>query len=181
MGIITLTLITAGALPADAGPPFWVILSSGLAIALGTYAGGWRIIQTLGMRVSEIETPQGFAAGTSTATVILTSSHLGFPLSTTQVATGSIFGAGAARGAASVHWGIGGQVAFAWLLTLPAAAAFGAVAAWMADTGPVGTIIVALVLVAVAGGIYAASRRRPVTADNVNDVPAPSPPVDLAA
>ncbi len=147
MGIITLTLITAGALPADAGPPFWVILSSGLAIALGTYVGGWRIIQTLGMRVSEIETPQGFAAGTSTATVILTSSHLGFPLSTTQVATGSIFGAGAARGAASVHWGIGGQVAFAWLLTLPAAASFGAVAAWTADTGPVGTIIVALVLV----------------------------------
>ena len=181
MGIITLTLITAGALPADAGPPFWVILSSGLAIALGTYMGGWRIIQTLGMRVSTIETPQGFAAGTSTATVILTSSHLGFPLSTTQVATGSIFGAGAARGAASVRWGIGGKVAFAWLLTLPAAAAFGAVAAWMADTGPLGTIIVALVLVAVAGGIYAASRRRPVTADNVNDLPAPSQPVDLAA
>ena len=114
-------------------------------------------------------------------TVILTSSHLGFPLSTTQVATGSIFGAGAARGAASVHWGIGGKVAFAWLLTLPAAAAFGGVAAWIADTGPVGTIIVAVVLVALAGGIYAVSRRRPVTADNVNDVPAPSQPVDLAA
>ena len=179
MGVITLTLITAGALPADAGPPLWVILSSGLAIALGTYAGGWRIIQTLGMRVSEIQTPQGFAAGTSTATVILTSSHLGFPLSTTQVATGAIFGAGAARGAAGVRWGIGGQVAFAWLLTLPAAAAFGAVAAWMAATGPLGTIIVALVLVCVAGGIYAASRRRPVTAANVNHVPAPSPQVDL--
>ena len=181
MGIITLTLITAGALPADAGPPFWVILSSGLAIALGTYAGGWRIIQTLGMRVSTIETPQGFAAGTSTATVILTSSHLGFPLSTTQVATGSIFGAGAARGAASVRWGIGGQVAFAWLLTLPSAAAFGAVAAWVAATGPLGTLIVALALVGVAAGIYAASRRRPVTADNVNDRPARSPQVDLAA
>jgi PiT family inorganic phosphate transporter len=80
-----------------------------------------------------------------------------------------------------VHWGIGGQVAFAWLLTLPAAASFGAVAAWMADTGPVGTIIVALVLVAVAGGIYAASRRRQVTADNVNDIPSRSPQVDLAA
>ena len=168
MGVITLTLITAGALPADAGPPFWVILSSGLAIALGTYAGGWRIIQTLGMRVSEIQSPQGFAAGTSTATVILTSSHLGFPLSTTQVATGAVFGAGAARGAAGVRWGIGGQIAFAWLLTLPAAATFGAVASWMAATGPLGTIIVAAVLVCVAGGIYAASRRRPVTAANVN-------------
>ena len=178
MGVITLTLITAGALPADAGPPFWVILSSGLAIALGTYAGGWRIIQTLGMRVSQIQSTQGFAAGTSTATVILTSSHLGFPLSTTQVATGAVFGAGAARGAGSVRWGVGGQVAFGWLLTLPAAAAFGAVAAWMAVTGPVGTIIVALVLVCVSGGIYAASRRRPVTAASLNHVPpAPSQPV----
>jgi PiT family inorganic phosphate transporter len=181
MGVITLTLITAGVLPADAGPPFWVILSSGLAIAVGTYMGGWRIIQTLGMRVSDLQTAQGFAAGTSTATVILASSHLGFPLSTTQVATGSIFGAGAARGAASVRWGIGGQVAFAWLLTLPSAAAFGAVAAWMANTGAVGTIIVALVLVGVAAGIYAASRRRPVTAQNVNDLPAHSPQIDLAA
>jgi inorganic phosphate transporter, PiT family len=181
MGIITLTLITAGALPADAGPPFWVILSSGLAIALGTYMGGWRIIQTLGQRVSEIQTAQGFAAGTSTATVILTSSHLGFPLSTTQIATGSIFGAGAGRGVGSVHWGLAGQVAIAWLLTLPAAAAFGAVAAWVAATGPLGTLIVALVLVGLAVGIYAASRRRPVTADNINDRPAPPQPVDLAA
>jgi PiT family inorganic phosphate transporter len=173
MGVITLTLITVGALPADAGPPFWVILSSGSAIALGTYAGGWRIIQTLGMRVSRIQAPQGFAAGTSTATVILTSSHLGFPLSTTQVATGAIFGAGTARGVASVRWGIGGQVTLAWLLTLPAAAAFGVVAAWTADSGPLGTVVVAVVLLGIAGGIYAASRRRPVTADNVTDVPAP--------
>jgi PiT family inorganic phosphate transporter len=181
MGVITLTLMTAGALPADAGPPLWVILSSGLAIALGTYAGGWRIIQTLGMRMSEIQTAQGFVAGTSTAAVILTSSHLGFPLSTTQVATGSIVGAGVGRGPASVRWSIAGQVAIAWLLTLPAAAAFGAVAAGVAATGPVGTIVVAVVLVGFAGGIYAASRRRPVTADNVNELPARSRPVDLAA
>ena len=80
-----------------------------------------------------------------------------------------------------MRWGIGGQVVFAWLLTLPAAAAFGAVAAGMANTGPLGTMIVALVLVGVAAGIYAASRRRPVTADNVNDLPARSPQVDLAA
>jgi len=181
MGVITLTLITAGALPANAGPPFWVIVSAGLAIGLGTYVGGWRIIQTLGMRVSAIESGQGFASGVSTATVILTSSHLGFPLSTTQVATGSIFGAGAARGPASVHWGLAGQVAIAWLLTLPAAAVVGAVAALVADTGPVGTIVVALVLIGVAGGIYAASRRRPVTADNLDELPVPPPPVDLVA
>jgi PiT family inorganic phosphate transporter len=181
MGVITLTLITAGALPADAGPPFWVILTSGLAIALGTYAGGWRIIHTLGMRVSAIQMQQGFAAGTSTATVILASSHLGFPLSTTQVATGSIFGAGAGRGAGTVHWSLARHVALAWLLTLPASAAVGAIAAWTAGTGPLGTIIVALVLVGVAGGIYAVSRRRRVTADNINDLPVRSQPVDRVA
>jgi PiT family inorganic phosphate transporter len=175
MGIITLTLITAGVLAPDSGPPFWVILSAGLAIALGTYIGGWRIIQTLGKRVSEIQTPQGFAAETSAATVILASSHLGFSLSTTQVATGAIFGAGAGRRLASVQWGVAGQMAIAWLLTLPAAAIVGAVAAWIASTGTVGTVVVALALIAAAGGIDAASRRNPITAHNVNDVPAPAP------
>ena len=181
MGVITLALITGGALPASAGPPFWVVVSAGLAIGLGTYVGGWRIIQTLGRRVSDIQTAQGFASGMSTASVILTSSHLGFPLSTTQVATGSIFGAGAARGLASVRWSIAGKVALAWLLTLPAAAAVGAVAAWVAVTGPVGMIVVAVVLVGSAGGIYAASRRRPVNADNIDETPAPPPPLDLVA
>jgi PiT family inorganic phosphate transporter len=175
MGIITLTLITAGALAPNSGPPFWVIASAGLAIALGTYMGGWRIIQTLGKRVSDIQTPQGFAAETSAATVILASSHLGFALSTTQVATGAIFGAGAGRRLASVQWGVAGQMALAWLFTLPAAAIVGAVAAWLAGTGTVGTVIVAVVLIAAAAGIYAASRRRPINADNVNDVPAPVP------
>src|SRR3954449_11047380 len=136
MGIITLPLIPAGVLAPNSGPPFWVILSAGLAIALGTYMGGWRIIQTLGKRVSDIQTPQGFAAETSAATVILASSHLGFPLSTTQVATGSIFGAGAGRRLASVQWGVAGQIAVAWLLTMPAAAAVGAVSGWVAFTGP---------------------------------------------
>ena len=175
MGVITLTLITAGVLAPDSGPPFWVILSAGLAIALGTYIGGWRIIRTLGKRVSEIQTPQGFAAETSAATVILASSHLGFSLSTTQVATGAIFGAGAGRRLASVQWGVAGQMAVAWLLTLPAAAVVGAVAAGGASTGTVGTVVVAIALVASAAGIYAASRRNPITAHNVNDVPAPVP------
>jgi inorganic phosphate transporter, PiT family len=174
MGVITLTLITAGALAPESAPPFWVVLSAGLAIALGTYMGGWRIIRTLGTRVSEIRTPQGFAAETSATAVILTSSHLGFALSTTQVATGAIFGAGAGRRLGSVRWGVAGQMAAAWLLTLPGAAAVGAVAAWVSGTGTAGTVVVALIAVAVAVGIYAASRRRPVTADNVNDVPAPA-------
>ena len=175
MGVITLTLITAGMLAPGSPPPFWVVLSAGLAIGLGTYMGGWRIIQTLGKRVSDIQTPQGFAAETSAATVILASSHLGFALSTTQVATGAIFGAGAGRRLASVQWGVAGQMALAWLFTLPAAAIVGAVAAWVAGTGVTGTIIVAVVLIAAAAGIYAASRRRPINADNVNDVPAPVP------
>jgi inorganic phosphate transporter, PiT family len=172
MGVITLTLITAGSLPASAGPPFWVILSCGLAIELGTSLGGWRIIQTLGKRVSDIQSPQGFAAETSSAAAILTSAHLGFALSTTHVCTGSIFGAGAGRRLASVQWGVAGQMAVAWLLTLPSAAIVGALSAWVAGKGTPGTVLVALVALATAAGIYALSRRKPITAENVNDVPA---------
>ena len=176
MGVITLTLIASGLLAPNSGPPIWVILAAGLAIALGTYLGGWRIIRTLGKRVSDIQTPQGFAAETSTTAVILASSHLGFALSTTQVATGAIFGAGAGRRIAGVQWGVAGQMAVAWIVTLPAAAVVGAVAAFAASQGTVGTVLVAVVAIAVAAGIYAASRRSPVTADNVNDVPAPVAP-----
>jgi PiT family inorganic phosphate transporter len=175
MGVITLTLITVGSLPPTAGPPFWVILACGLAIGLGTSLGGWRIIRTMGKRISEIFSPQGFAAETSSAAVILTSAHLGFALSTTQVCAGSIFGAGAGRRLATVQWGVAGRMALAWLLTLPSAAIAGAVAAWVAGRSELGTIVVAVVALAIAAGIYAASRRRPVTADNVNDVPAPAP------
>jgi PiT family inorganic phosphate transporter len=158
-----------------------VILAAGLAIAIGTYVGGWRIIRTLGKRVSDIETPQGFAAETSSTAVILASSHLGFALSTTQVATGAIFGAGAGRRLASVRWGVAGQMAVAWILTLPAAALVGAAAAWVASSGTFGTVVVAVVGVAVAAGIYAASRRRPITADNVNEVPTPVAAEPVAA
>ncbi|GAA1316421.1 inorganic phosphate transporter [Pseudonocardia xinjiangensis] len=175
MGVITLALITAGTLPTDAGPPLWVILTAGLSIALGTYVGGWRIIRTLGKRVTEIQTTQGFAAEVSSAAVILASSNLGFALSTTQVATGSIFGAGAGRRLASVRWGVAGQMALSWLVTLPAAAAAGAVAAYTACLGTIGVVIVAVVGVALAAGIYARSRRQPVTAENVNDAPAATP------
>ena len=175
MGVITLALITTGALSPDAGPPLWVILTAGLSIALGTYIGGWRIIRTLGRRVAEIQTTQGFAAEVSSAAVILASSHLGFALSTTQVATGSIFGAGAGRRLASVRWGVAGQMALAWLVTLPAAAAVGAAAAYTAGMGTVGITVVAVVGIALAAGIYARSRRQPVTAENVNDAPAAMP------
>ncbi|MGH3718462.1 MAG: inorganic phosphate transporter [Pseudonocardiaceae bacterium] len=175
MGIITLTLVTAGTLSAGSAPPIWVILTAGLAIALGTYLGGWRIIRTLGKRITEIETPQGFAAETSSTAVILVSSQLGFPLSTTQVCSGAIFGAGAGRRLAQVRWGLAGQMVIAWVLTLPAAALVGALAGWVAETGTAGTVVVAVAGLAAGGGFYALSRRRPVDANNVNEVPSAHP------
>jgi PiT family inorganic phosphate transporter len=167
MGVITLTLITAGALPANAGPPVWVILSAGTAIALGTYFGGWRITQTLGKGLTTIDGPQGFAAQTSAAAVILTSSHLGFALSTTHVVSGGILGGGLGRKASNVQWSTAGRMVSAWVLTLPAAAVVGAVASLIASTGTAGVAIVAVIGIAVATGIYLASRRKPVTPDSV--------------
>ncbi|MGY1694688.1 MULTISPECIES: anion permease [unclassified Geodermatophilus] len=184
MGVITLTLITAGLVAPGSPPPFWVVLAAGLAIGLGTYMGGWRIIRTLGKRVSDIHVVQGFTAETTSTAVILSSTHLGLPLSTTQVCTGSIFGAGAGRRLASVHWGVAGRIVLAWGFTLPSAALVGAAASWLAATGTVGVVVVAVSGAALAAGMYAASRRDPVTAANVNDVPRPEAadvPVGLAA
>ncbi|QWB23132.1 MULTISPECIES: inorganic phosphate transporter [Streptomyces] len=170
MGVITLTLISAGALGHDAGPPLWVIASAGLAIGLGTYLGGWRIIRTMGKGLTEIQSPQGFAAETASTTVILTSAHLGFALSTTQVASGSILGAGLGRRLAEVRWGVAGRMVIAWMVTLPAAALVGGLAASVVQNGgDLGTAVVALVGAALAAGIVAVSRRNPVHAHNVND------------
>jgi PiT family inorganic phosphate transporter len=170
MGVITLTLISAGALGHDAGPPVWVIASAGLAIGLGTYLGGWRIIRTMGKGLTEIQSPQGFAAETASTTVILTSAHLGFALSTTQVASGSILGAGLGRRLAEVRWGVAGRMVAAWLITLPAAALVGGVSASVVKHGGnFGTVVVALAGAAVAAGIVLLSRRNPVHANNVND------------
>ena len=122
MGVITLTLITVGLLPAHSAPPLWVVVAAGLAIAAGTAMGGWRIIRTLGRRISDIESPQGFAAETASAAVILSAAHLGFALSTTQVATGAVLGSAAGRRAGPVRWRVAGRMVAVWLLTLPAAA-----------------------------------------------------------
>jgi PiT family inorganic phosphate transporter len=181
MGVITLTLITAGALPANAGPPVWVIISAGTAIALGTYFGGWRITQTLGKGLTTIDGPQGFAAQTSAAAVILTSSHLGFALSTTHVVSGSILGGGLGRRASNVRWSTAGRMVLAWVLTLPAAAVVGAVASSIASTGAVGVITVAVFGIAVAAGIYLASRRKPVTPDSVVNDEVVVEPLKVAA
>jgi PiT family inorganic phosphate transporter len=178
MGVITLTLITVGLLPAHAGPPLWVVVACGLAIASGTAAGGWRIIRTLGRRISEIDSSQGFVAETSSTAVILSSAHLGFALSTTQVTTGAILGAAAGRRSARVRWGVTGRMAAVWLLTLPAAATVGGLAAWVAALGTTGTVLVAATLIVAAGAIYGVSRRSPVTATTVND-PVPVRPVPV--
>jgi PiT family inorganic phosphate transporter len=175
MGVITLTLITVGLLPVHAGPPLWVVAACGLAIAAGTAMGGWRIIQTLGRRISEIDSPQGFVAETASTAVILSAANLGFALSTTQVTTGAVLGSAAGRPRAIVRWSVAVRMVGVWLLTLPAAAVVGALAAWVAASGTAGTLLVAAVLIVGAGVIYGLSRQRPVTAATVNDGPSPRP------
>jgi PiT family inorganic phosphate transporter len=179
MGVITLTLVTVGLLPAHAAPPLWVIVSAALAIAAGTAMGGWRIIRTLGRRISDIESPQGFAAEASSTAVILSSAHLGFALSTTQVTTGAVLGAAVGRPRATVRWPVAGRMAVAWLVTLPAAATVGGLAAWATATGTAGTLLVGAALIILSGVIYGLSRRRPVTAATVNELP-PQQPVAVA-
>ncbi|SFR21937.1 inorganic phosphate transporter, PiT family [Lentzea waywayandensis] len=169
MGIITLALITSGSLAPGSGPPTWVIISAGLAIAAGTYLGGWRITHTLGRGLTTIEPAQGFAAQTSTATAILASSHLGFALSTTHVASGGIMGSGLGRDRNGVKWGTMGKMAAGWLFTLPAAGIVGALAGKWASTGAVGIIGVAVIGAAVSIGIWILARREPVKPEHIVD------------
>ncbi len=119
MGVITLALIANGTLTSGSSAPFWVILSCALAISLGTYIGGWRVIRTLGKGLVEIDSPQGMAAESASAAVILLSSGVGYSLSTTHVATGSIIGTGLGKRGAEVRWSVAGRMATAWLFTLP--------------------------------------------------------------
>ena len=169
MGIITLTLIAVGVQASGTGPQLWVIAACGLAIALGTYAGGWRVIRTLGKGLTEISTPQGFAAEAASATTILVSSHLGFALSTTQVCSGSIIGSGLGKKGSKVNWGVAGRMLIAWLVTFPAAGLVGAVACAVAKISLAGTIGVAVAALVIAGIIFRLSRRNPVNSLNVNE------------
>ena len=120
MGIIFLALMSYGAVSkSESMPPFWVILCCALAMAMGTYLGGWRIIRTLGKGLVEIKSPQGMAAESSSAAVILLSTHFGYALSTTQVCTGSVLGSGLGKPGGEVRWGVAGRMVTAWLVTLP--------------------------------------------------------------
>ncbi|HEY6688002.1 MAG TPA: inorganic phosphate transporter [Propionibacteriaceae bacterium] len=168
MGVITLVLIAANLQASGTGPQLWVIIAAGIAIGLGTYSGGWRIMRTMGKGIVEIETPQGAASGAATSATILASAHLGFGLSTTHVSTGSILGSGVGRGA-EVRWSVASRMAFAWLLTLPGAGLVGGLAALLADQGVAGVIALIVVLAGVCLVIYVLSRRHRITHANVTD------------
>ena len=171
MGVIFLALMSYGSVSKTAAmPPLWVIVGCALAMAAGTYLGGWRVIRTLGKGLVEIAPPQGMAAESSSAAVILLSAHFGYALSTTQVATGSVLGSGVGKPGAEVRWGVAGRMATAWLVTLPLAGLVGAITYWIVHFigGYPGAIVGFLLLVAVSAAIYMRSRRAPIDHTNVN-------------
>jgi PiT family inorganic phosphate transporter len=159
MGVITLALIASGMQEAGTGPTILVIAACALAIAAGTYSGGWRIIRTMGKGITDVEPAQGFAAEAATTAVILASSTVGFALSTTQVAAGSVIGTGLGRKGASVRWRTAGRIAAGWLITIPSAALVSGIAALVASGGPIGVLAVVVVAAAIITAIYLYSRR----------------------
>ncbi len=172
MGVIFLALISYGAANrTDPAPPMWVIVACAVAIAAGTYLGGWRVIRTLGKGLVEIESPQGMAADTSSATIILMSTHFGYALSTTHVATGSILGSGVGKPGGQVRWRVAARMATAWLITVPSAALVGATTYYVVHGvgGYAGTALGFGMLVAVATGIWLKSRQAPVNHHNVTE------------
>jgi PiT family inorganic phosphate transporter len=158
MGILFLALIANGNLTPESEIPVWVVVSAATAIALGTYVGGWRIIKTMGSRIIKMDPAQGFAAQGAGAAVILTASHAGFPLSTTHVISGAIMGAGAAKRVSAVRWGVAGNIMVAWVLTLPASAAVGALTYGIVSAfgdGATGPVVVSAVLLIALGVVLA--------------------------
>jgi PiT family inorganic phosphate transporter len=163
MGIITLALIAHGDLSGDFHVPTWVVVSSATAIALGTYFGGWRIIRTMGNRIIKMDPAQGFAAQGAGAAVVLTASHLGFPLSTTHVISGGIMGAGAAKRLSAVRWGVAGSIVIAWVLTLPCAAVIGGVAYGLSSVfgdDALGVVVVLLLVIGLIAAAFGSRVRR---------------------
>jgi PiT family inorganic phosphate transporter len=130
MGVITLALVAAG-LQSGETIPLWVILLSASAISLGTAGGGWRIMKTMGQKVVKLDPIHGFAAETTAATIILTASHFGMPVSTTHVISSAIMGVGSSDRFSRVRWGVAGNIVIAWILTIPLSATV-AVGAWVA-------------------------------------------------
>lgn len=178
MGVIALALITTGHLTGDVkndGLPMWIIASCAVAIGLGTYLGGWRVIRTLGKGLVEIESPQGLAAEASSAAIILSSSAAGMALSTTHVATGSILGSGVGKPGAQVRWAVAGRMAVAWLVTLPAAALVGALSYWLShlvkeatDSPLAGDGLIFAILIAASAYMWWRAQQQKVDHSNVN-------------
>lgn len=171
MGVIFLALMSYGAVSTTASvPPLWVIVSCAVAMAAGTYLGGWRIIRTLGKGLVEIKPPQGMAAESSSAAVILLPAHFGYALSTTQVATGSVLGSGVGKPGAEVRWGVAGRMVVAWLVTLPLAGLVGAFTYGLVHFigGYPGAILGFALLWLTATAIWLRSRRAPIDHTNVN-------------
>lgn len=171
MGVIFLALMSYGAVSTTASvPPLWVIVSCAVAMAAGTYLGGWRIIRTLGKGLVEIKPPQGMAAESSSAAVILLSAHFGYALSTTQVATGSVLGSGVGKPGAEVRWEVAGRMVVAWLVTLPLAGLVGAFTYGLVHFigGYPGAILGFALLWLTATAIWLRSRRAPIDHTNVN-------------
>ncbi|GAA2170499.1 inorganic phosphate transporter [Agrococcus versicolor] len=170
MGVIFLALVAHGSLDPDADMPLWIRIVCALAIAAGTYMGGWRVIRTLGKGIVDISPRQGMAADFSSASIILTSSHLGLPLSTTHVASGSVIGSGMARTDATVRWSVARKMLLAWIVTLPAAGAVGAVCYLVAGLfGHLwGAIVITVVLVIACGAMWLRSRASHVDHANVS-------------
>jgi inorganic phosphate transporter, PiT family len=164
MGVIALALVAYGSLPAaDPSPPTWVVVSAATAIAAGTYVGGWRIIKTMGSRIHKMDSAQGFAAQGAGAAVILASSHGGFPLSTTHTITGAVIGSGAAKRLSAVRWGVAGNIVAAWIVTLPAAAALGALTYGVTrlfGTGAVGPVIVSALILGGSAMLFSRRARK---------------------
>jgi PiT family inorganic phosphate transporter len=158
MGVITLALVAHGDIPAnDFHVPGWVVVSAATAIALGTYAGGWRIIKTMGTRIIKMDPAQGFVAEGAGASVILAASHFGYPLSTTHTISGAVMGAGAGKRLSAVRWGVAGNIVAAWILTVPAAALVGGATYGMTrvfGTGALGPLVISLSLVTVLAAVF---------------------------
>jgi len=135
MGVITLALVTGGFLGStDGGIPWWVVVTSAVAISLGTYAGGWRIMRTLGRRVIDLDPPRGFAAETTAAGILYTAAYVfQAPISTTQAITSAIMGVGATRRLSAVRWRVASDIGVAWVLTIPMAALMAALSYGVLD------------------------------------------------
>jgi PiT family inorganic phosphate transporter len=149
MAIITLALVTSGHLT-EFAVPTWVVFAAALAIGLGTWAGGWRIIRTMGSRIIRMEPVDGFAAQTVSAAVIQAATSWGLPVSTTHVVSGSVMGAGATRRLSAVRWGVARRIVYAWIFTVPASAILAGLAALLVKAGPLAVLLAVLVVGAAA-------------------------------